>query len=206
MVVSFPVDLASVLSGASVPQLYNWRRTDLLRPEAQDNPVLYSFRDVVALRVFVKLRSEVPLQRVRKAMNRLKEWDLAEHPSAYRLLTDGDSIFLVEEDRAVDLVRKPGQRMLLTLEDAFAPFENLQGRHVVDFRRPRPQLEVREQRLGGWPTVADTRVPYDTVAKLVMGGVDPAAVTRFYPAVSAQAARDAADFHQEVAQVRGRVA
>lgn len=203
---SFPVDLAAVLSGASVSQLHNWRRTDLLRPETQSNPVLYSFRDVVALRVFVKLRSEVPLQRVRKALNRLKEWDLAEHPSAYQLLTDGGSIFLVEEGRAVDLVRKPGQRVLLSLEDAFLPFDNLQGRHIVDFRRPRPRLEVREQRLGGWPTIADTRVPYDTVAKLVVGGIDPVDVPRFYPTVSEQAARDAVDFQHEVAQIRGHAA
>lgn len=203
---SFPVDLAAVLSGASVSQLHNWRRTDLLRPEVQENPVLYSFRDVVALRVCVRIRSEVPLQRVRKALNRLKEWDLTEHPSAYRLLTDGDSVFLVEEDRAVDLVRKPGQRVLLSLEDAFAPFDNLQGRHVVDFRRPRPLLEVREQRLDGWPTVERTRVPFDTVAKLVTGGVEPADVVRFYPAVTVQAALDAVDFHREVTQIRGRAA
>jgi uncharacterized protein (DUF433 family) len=203
---SFPVDLAAVLSGASVYQLHNWRRTDLLIPETQIHPALYSFRDIVALRVFVKLRKEVPLQRVRKAMNRLRDWDLAEHPSAYRLVTDGDSVFLVEDEGAVDLVRKPGQRMLLSLEDAFAPFENRQGRQVVDFRHPRPQLEVREQRLGGWPTVADTRIPYDTVAKLVVGGIAPADVARFYPAVSAQAAMDAEDFYQEVIQVGRRAA
>ncbi len=204
---SFPVDLTAALSGASVSQLYNWRRTDLLRPEVQDNPVLYSFRDLVALRLFVKLRSEVPLQRIRKAMNQLREWDLTEHPSTYTLLTDKDSIFLDEGDhRAVDLVRHPGQRMLMTLEDAFAPFTNLQGRDVVDFRKPRPQLEVRELRLGGWPTVAETRVAYDTIAKLVTGGVAAEDVARFYPGVTAKAALDATDFHQEVVQIRGRAA
>lgn len=203
---SFPVDLASALTGASVAQLHNWRRTDLLTPEIQDNPVRYSFRDLVALRAFVRLRSKVPLQRIRKGMNKMREWDLTEHPSTYQLLTDGDSVFLEEGGTAVDLVRKPGQQVLLTLEDVFAPFENLQGREVVDFRRPRPKLEVKEQRLGGWPTVADTRVPYDTVAKLVAGGVDPGDIPRFYPSVEADAAMDALDFHKEVAQVRGRVA
>lgn len=204
---SFPVDLTAALSGASVSQLYNWRRTELLRPEIEDNPVRYSFRDVVALRIFVKLRTDIPLQRIRKAMSQLREWDLTEHPSTYRLLTDRDSVFLAEDEKAaVDLVRRPGQQVLLTLEDAFKPFTNMQGREVVDFSRPRPQLEVKELRLGGWPTVAETRVPFDTIGKLVSGGVPAADVARFYPAVDAQAAQDAADFHQEVRQIRGRAA
>lgn len=203
---SFPVDITAALSGASVAQLYNWRRTDLLRPEIQESPALYSFRDLVALRAFVRIRSKVPLQRIRKGVSTMREWDLTEHPSTYHLLTDGDSVFLEEGGRAVDLVRKPGQQVLLSLEDAFAPFENLQGRNVVDFRHPRPHLEVKEHRLGGWPTVAETRVPYDTIAKLVTGGIAPADVARFYPSVDATAAADAADFHQEVVQVRGRAA
>lgn len=203
---SFPVDLAAALTGASVGQLHNWRRTNFLHPEIRDNPVRYSFRDIVALRTFVFLRSRIPLQRIRKAMTTMREWDLTEHPSAYMLITDGDSVFLAEGERAVDLVRKPGQQTLLTLEDVFAPFVNLQGRSVVNFRRPRPRLELKEQQLGGWPTVADTRVPYDNVAKLVIGGVAPTDVARFYPSVNAEAAADALDFHQEVVQVKGNAA
>jgi DNA-binding transcriptional MerR regulator len=97
---SFPVDLTAALSGASVAQLHSWRRTHLLEPEVQDNPVRYSFRDVVALRTFVYLRSKLPLQRIRKAMDQLRKWDLTEHPAAYKLVTEGDSVFLVQEERA----------------------------------------------------------------------------------------------------------
>ncbi|MEW2567619.1 DUF433 domain-containing protein [Streptomyces sp. NPDC047070] len=203
---SFPVDLTAALTGASVAQLHSWRRTDLLKPEVQDNPVRYSFRDVVALRTFVYLRSQLPLQRIRKAMDQLRKWDLTEHPAAYVLMTDGDSVFLAQEERAVDLVRRPGQEMISSLANVFAPFNNMQGRAVTDFRNPRPHLEVKENRLGGWPTVQGTRVPYDTVAKLVAGGVQPTEVHRFYPTVAMQAATDAADFHREVVQIGGRAA
>jgi uncharacterized protein (DUF433 family) len=197
----FPVDLTAALTGASVWQLASWRK-DLLQPEVQSNPVLYSFRDLLALRMFVRLRSEVSLQRIRKAVSTMREWDLTQHPSRYTLLTDGDTVFLQEHDRAIDLVRRPGQEVLLSVEDAFAPFTNLQGRGVVDFRHPRPHVEVEQQRLGGWPTVAGTRVAYDTVAKLVEGGIPPGDVERFYPSVTRAAAADAADFHAEVTQLR----
>ncbi|WP_406365318.1 DUF433 domain-containing protein [Streptomyces sp. NBC_00645] len=203
---SFPVDLTAALTGASVAQLHNWRRTDLLVPEVQDNPVRYSFRDVVALRTFVYLRSKLPLQRIRKAMDQLRKWDLTEHPAAYVLVTEGDSVFLVQEERTVDLVRHPGQETIFSLANVFAPFENMQGRNVADFRRPRPNLEVKENRLGGWPTIQGTRVPYDAVAKLVAGGVEPAEVKRFYPSVEVSGAADAADFHREVVQIGGRAA
>jgi len=53
--------------------------------------VSYSFRDVVALRTFVYLRSrEVPLQRVRKAVRSLRDMGATEHLSSYQLvLEDG---------------------------------------------------------------------------------------------------------------------
>ncbi|MFE9300504.1 DUF433 domain-containing protein [Streptomyces sp. NPDC006856] len=203
---SFPVDLTAVLTGASTSQLHSWRRTGLLVPEAQENPVKYSFRDVVALRTFVYLRSRLPLQRIRKGMDQLRRWDLTDHPASYVLRTEGDTVYLLQEERAIDLVRHPGQEVLWSLADVFAPFENMQGREVADLRRPRPHLEVREQRLGGWPTVQGTRVPYDAVAKLVSGGVPPADVARFYPTVGEGGATDAASLHQEVARIGGNAA
>lgn len=202
---AFPPELASVLSGASLYQLAGWRRANhLLVPEVSaTRPVLYSFRDLVALRTFVRLRADVPLQRIRKALRGLEALDLTDHPSRYQLHSDGDGVFLVEVDeedvpRTTDLVRMPGQGVLLTLEDAFAPFTNLQRRPVVDFRRPRANLRVREQRIGGWPTIKGTRVPYDTVANLVEGGVSPEDVARFYPSVSVDDALDAVSFSDEV--------
>lgn len=200
---AFPVDLTATLTGASVSQLQRWRSTDLLRPETQARPtVLYSFRDVVALRTFVRLRSEVSLQRIRKALTGLRDLDLTEHPSRYELHTDGESVFLVVDEQAVDLVLRPGQRVLLSLSDVFATFQTRQGREVADFRHPRPLLSVRETRVGGWPTIAHTRVGYDSVAKLVLGGVEPADVKRFYSSVTADAARDAYDFYEEVQAMR----
>lgn len=205
---AFPADLTSVLTGASVGQLQHWRSTDLLRPEFGTQPAaVYSFRDLVALRMFVRMRQRISLQLIRKAVGQLQAFDLTDHPSQYRLHTDGKSVYFEEEGRSVDLVRKPGQRLLLNLEDVFAPFENLQGAEVVDFRRPKPHLEVREGRLGGWPTVENTRVGFDSVAKLLVGDeVAPEDVCRFYPSVTPEGARDAKELYDMVEARHRRVA
>lgn len=106
---SFPVDLTAALSGATRHQLYRWRRTGLLVPEGSPTrPALYSFRDVVALRTVVRLRSETSLQKIRAAFAALPEFDLTDHPSRYRFATDGRSVAVQTEDGFLDLVKNKG--------------------------------------------------------------------------------------------------
>lgn len=191
----FPVAETSVLSGASVSQLHNWRRTGLLVPEIQghERPLLYSFRDVVALRTVVKLRRNKSLQKIRRAYATLPSLDLTEHPSSYELVDTGPSIVVVYAGSGVDVLSHPGQS-LANLGDIMAAFETSRGR-VVDLRRPRQHLEVREQKLGGWPTIEGTRVPFDVVANLLAdGSVQSADVSLYYPSVTPEAALDALDF------------
>lgn len=197
---SFPVELAAALSGASVHQLHRWRNTGLLVPEAsQERPVQYSFRDLVAVRTVVRLRSETSLQKIRTAVMNLPEYDLTDHMSGYTFATNGKTIAVSTDDGFLDLVKKPGQYHLFSLADIYKPFTAKSGEHVVDFRRPRQHLQVDARRLGGWPTIEGTRVPYDTIAQVV----DDVTVTadevgHFYPGVSAEAARDAVDFDEYV--------
>jgi uncharacterized protein (DUF433 family)/DNA-binding transcriptional MerR regulator len=201
---SFPVKVTSVLTGASISQLRHWKQTSLLIPEISERPYRYSFRDLVALRTFVKLRSAQPLQRIRKAMLSLEQLDLTDHPSKYHLVASGNTILLVEQNEtATDLLIHPGNQLIATMADVFAPFENLQGRTVIDFRRPRPHLEVREKRIGGWPTIEGTRVPFDVVADLLADpALGPRDVARIYPNVGEAAARDALDFATEVRAIK----
>ncbi|MGH2393840.1 MAG: DUF433 domain-containing protein, partial [Candidatus Limnocylindria bacterium] len=75
---AFSPAMTAALSGATVRQLGYWRkagrRGTLLVPEISVEPlVLYSFRDVVALRSFVYLRRSHSLQAIRKAVNSLRQ-------------------------------------------------------------------------------------------------------------------------------------
>ncbi|WP_249033741.1 DUF433 domain-containing protein [Kocuria rosea] len=129
----------------------------------------------------------------------MAELDLTEHPSQYQLVHYSDSIALVETDgEAIDLVSKKHQGIITNLDDVFRPFSNFRGDHVTDFRHPSAFLEVKERRLGGWPTIASTRVPYDLIANLVEQGVSPGQIHEIYPTVTAAAAEDAGRFQAEL--------
>jgi len=130
--------------------------------------------------------------------------DLTDHPSQYKLVSQGRSIVLVQDERSIDLVTHPGHEVLATLEDIFEPFVTQRGRHVPSFTEPREHIRVREHRLGGWPTIRDTRIPYDTVAALVSdGSISPDQVVLYYPTVPPEAVEDAVDFAHEVAHAKG---
>lgn len=206
---SFPEDLTMALTGATAYQLRSWRKTGLLVPEVSPKkPPLYSFRDLVALRTVAHLRSSTSLQKVRKAFANLPEFDLTDHPSEYRFAIAGDSIAVWTDEGFMDLVKSPGQYHIVSLADIYRPFRNRRNDQVVDFERPRPKLRVDARRLGGWPTIDGTRVPFDTVADAMSGDspISSEDIRRFYPGVTPAAAVDALDFARDVAGRSGRSA
>ncbi len=198
--VAYSSQLAAALSGATQRQLAHWRRGGtagpVLVPEVSAKPprVLYSFRDLLALRTCVYLRREVSLQRIRKAIENLRGLGEYEHLSRYRLVSDGDTVVLVEDDGVTDLVRDPGQGVLVVMSDVLEPFAAREGVVVPHLFHPRRHLEMDPDTRGGEPMIAGTRVPYSLVAGLVKDGIPPEKVAEYYPAVSTEAARDAADF------------
>lgn len=200
---SFPVELTAVLTGASIGQLRRWNRDGLVVPEVNANrPMLYSFRDLVALRSVCFLRSEVSLQKIKRAFNNLPDHELMDHPSTYRFATDGRTVVVWTENRFMDLVENPGQFDLLTIDHVYRSFTNLQQRKVVDFEFPRKHLQVNPHRMGGWPTVRGTRVPYDAIADLVADGdISADEVPEYFPTVPPSAVADAVSFQQEVEEI-----
>jgi len=160
---------------------------------------------VVALRTFVYLREQLPLQRIRKAVSSLRDLGNTEHLSRYALFVVGDSVVWrsPEDDEYVDLVDQPGAgRLAAVMSDVWGPFTNMQGAQVVDLINPRPNIEVDPETLGGYPVIRGTRVEFDLVSSLVEDGVEPGRIKSFYPGVSAEAARDAARFAKIVERHR----
>lgn len=191
----FPIGLTSVLSGATRSQLQRWKRKGLIVPEVRPKrPPLWSLRDIVALRAIACLRAETSLQQISRAFQTLDLLHLQEHPAAYTFGTDGTTIFVQDphSDKAIDLNRSIGSRTLFTFQEISTSFKNLHGQTVSPLHPPAPHISVDFGRIEGWPTIENTRVPFDTIANLVDGTtitVDD--VEYYYPNVDAEAARGA---------------
>ncbi|MEV6284315.1 DUF433 domain-containing protein [Kribbella sp. NPDC051770] len=197
--------LAAALSGASVHQLAYWRKSTasegpLLVPEVSQQPLLYSFRDVIALRTTVYLRKRISLQRVRRAIQSLYDLGEGEHLSTYRLVAQGNSVVLIAPDDspAVDLVDHPGHQVTVVMSDVLQAFVTADQVPVPDLLHPRDALQVDPEIRGGHPVILGTRVPFEVVAGLLRDGVAAEAIADFYPSVGAAAATDALDFAEYV--------
>jgi len=100
------------LVGISYRQLDYWARTGLVTPSVRDaggsgTQRLYSFQDLVILRVIKKLLDTgVSLQRIRKAVDYLRTHLKAE-PSGVTLMSDGNRIYAATSpEDLVDLLQK----------------------------------------------------------------------------------------------------
>ncbi|MGD2061723.1 MAG: MerR family transcriptional regulator, partial [Acidimicrobiia bacterium] len=104
------------MTSATHHQLRYWDRVDLVRPSIQSTNGrpgvrrLYSFRDLVALRVVKSLLDNgMSLQRVRRAWDYLRRnADMDDHLAEVKLVTDGRSIFKIakEDDEVLDALRE----------------------------------------------------------------------------------------------------
>jgi uncharacterized protein (DUF433 family)/DNA-binding transcriptional MerR regulator len=202
--VVYATKMAAALSGATVSQLRHWRsaRTGpLLSPELTATPrVQYSFRDVLALRTFVRLRKDASLQKIRAAIGNLRVIGEVDHLASYRLVSDrAGNVQLLTGDEALSLGKNRGQMQLLAvIGDVIEPFAVRAGVLVPHLLRPRPGLSVDPETQGGTPVIAGTRVPYDAVAGLMRDGVPAERIREYYPSVEAAAAKDALDFARYV--------
>lgn len=208
---AYPLKLTSVLTGATPSQLNRWRSSGLIVPEIRPKrPPLYSFRDLLLLRSIVFLRAQTSSQKIHRAFDNLSQavgfeagLDAVEHPSEYRFGWDGDTIFLGTRDgHAVDILKRVGQQSVFDFQDMLQAFTNFREAPVPEFGRPGRHIELKPKRMGGWPTIEGTRVPYDDIARLVdFVTVLPEDVQDYYPSVSAEAARGAVEFAERVAAV-----
>ncbi len=208
---AFPVPIASVLTGATVRQLAYWRKhtssaEPLLVPEGKrSGRYLYSWADVVALRAIVYLRQEKSLPRIRRAVATLRGLEADEwvHLAAYHLISTPSSILVrTPSGQLLDLDRHPGTVLEeILMQDVLGPFETQDGRQVPALRSPRARIAVNPAVLGGFPTIAGTRVPFDVVAALANDKLEPHEIAEVYPSVDRDAIGDAVSFAEQVAAV-----
>jgi uncharacterized protein (DUF433 family) len=191
---SYAPPLAATLSGASIRQLAYWRRQKdsnpaLFEPELSRSPrVLYSYRDIVALRMFVQLREQLSLQKVRKAVRWLETHFPETHLSAHRLRASpgSDSAFWISPDgEYVDVVQRPGQMSFkVVLQDLLGEFTTANGRRVPDLGEPTRGVSIDPDIRAGFPVIEGTRIPFTVISSLKEDGLGDVEIAELYPAVT----------------------
>jgi hypothetical protein len=118
----FPRPVAAKLAGVTNATLENWNRRSFLKPSIPGRapkPSIYSFRDVVALRVAAELCArgiEVHcLKRVVAYLRKRKclELTASDVLASTLLVTDGHDVYEIDGDLGISTLRNPDQTVML---------------------------------------------------------------------------------------------
>ena len=182
------------LTGITRQRLSYWLETDIIaadvdRAKGRGRVRLFSFSNLVEVRVALWLRDKVPLQLLREIIARLRERDGSLHPLAEI------SFGIIEgarksRDRVVvkgaDGVWEnwsSGQKVMEITIPLKQFTEDLQNKARADRRRHRQAGKVEKRRgaLGSIPLVAGTRVPVRAIQSLTAAGWSASRILDNYP-------------------------
>lgn len=205
---------AAALSGVPLSTVYSWARTGLVVPSvSQDRPKLWSYADLMGLRIVHWLRhpkgSEAQdppgstMSEVRRALQRIEQAGLdLWHPagedvdkSPLRVDRRG-RIYITVLDGTVDA---HGQGVLdpdsLDLLGVF----QVDGGRGPDLRVPRDRLRIVPGKVAGEPHVGGTRVTTPALAALHARGYPVEMIVELYPDLAHEAVDEAIDLEWELA-------
>jgi DNA-binding transcriptional MerR regulator len=111
------------ITGINRKTLHHWARTNFVVPSVQKakgtgSRRLYSFSDLIALRVVKQLRhAGVSVQALRKVAAYLRKRGFEEPFAEVYLVTDGKDVQAVTQEGLLSVFQAPGQQMLFHLID-----------------------------------------------------------------------------------------
>lgn len=161
---AFTAEQACRLTNCTHHQLRYWDRVGLIKPSVQKSGGrpgvrrLYSFRDLVALRVVRSLLDNgMSLQRVRRAWDYLRrEGGMENHLSEVKLVTDGQTIFRVSSDEGeiLDALREGQLSFFVAIDQIAREVEEDVTRFELDKERfltmlRRVEDDIAEERRSG---------------------------------------------------------
>jgi uncharacterized protein (DUF433 family) len=205
--ISFTLDQVLGLTGISRRQLTYWIETDVVRPrldvKGRSGKVrLFTFADLLEVRVAAWLRDLISLQYIRRIVERLREegptfgplasvrFGVFEHVSEERTSRE---IVMQRPDGSWESTKKPGQ-LILELD---LPLRNLREELETSIARKRTRrglvgkVERRRGVMGSTPVLAGTRVPTSALWRLHNSGYGVAQILESYPGLTAEDVRAA---------------
>lgn len=205
---AYTVERAAALSGVPQRTVHYWAQNKHLLPSVADAPRLYSFADLLALRVLYWLRRpkhaldhEIPatsMPKIQRAFQQIRHLGLD-------WVEDGQSTLGVTLDGSVAInapglppQRAPGQLFRSDVIDVLAPFEGLEGTGGPDLRRPRPLLRILPRKISGAPHIEGSRLPTESIHALAKRGYSVGEIVSIYPFASTEAVSNSIDLERQL--------
>ena len=182
---AFTTREAQQLSGLSARRLQYWDETAFIRPSVaarlgRGSPRLYSFRDLIQLRIAALLRNHISLH----ALRRLKDALDLEAPFAevrYASTSEGETVYLVRPG-VPEAVRRSGQ-IVMTFDIPLDEIRSDLELRSAELRRRRGigRLEKTRGIVSGQMAVAGTRITTAAIGRMLKAGWDEARILAEYP-------------------------
>jgi uncharacterized protein (DUF433 family) len=188
-VAAFTTNEAQRLTGLSSRRLQYWDETAFIRPsvasrKGRGSPRLYSFQDLVQLRVAAQLRDNLSLQTLRRLKAAL---DVDAPFATVRFaVTEHNEVFYLGPSGQHEAVKAPGQ-IILTFEVPLREIRTGLETRIAGLRKRRGigQIEQRKGVLGNRPRLRGTRIAADAIARLAREGWSVERIREEYPELEA---------------------
>jgi uncharacterized protein (DUF433 family) len=197
VIAAFSEEQTERLTGVSKSQLRYWDRTDFYRPTyAEENrrvafSRVYSFKDIVALRVLNVLRNQynISLQHLRDVSERLGH--LSDDPDRWletRLYPLNGRVVWYEKGSELPQVVTSGQYVVSVVLDEVVQDTK---RAVATLHQPRDRsmigsIERSRYIAHNAPVVAGTRIPVGAIKRFAEAGYTVEQILREYPDLTAE--------------------
>lgn len=187
---AFNTKEAHRLTGLTLRRLQYWDETDFIRPsvaarKGRGSPRLYSFRDIVQLRVAALLRDRLSLQ----ALRRLKQALDVDAPFAtvrFAILPEGELVYLGPTGQ-LESPRAPGQIVMtfdVQLDAIRAGLE--EGIRRLHTRSVRGQIAGTKGVLAGERALVGTRITPGAIQRMLRAGWSAERIIGEYPELTTE--------------------
>jgi uncharacterized protein (DUF433 family) len=182
---AFTADRVRTLTGLSARQLQYWDERGFIGPslttrKGRGRKRLYSFPDLVALKVASQLRKSVSLQLLRRVADHLRELNYSQPLAEVRFFVVGDRLLFREAEMTWE-GRQPTQSVAEYTIPVPAIAAELAGQIALLRQRPVGEIEKRRGALGGQPLIKGTRIPVAAIHRLTRDGADRTEILALYP-------------------------
>jgi uncharacterized protein (DUF433 family) len=199
----FSYEDAARLTGLSPRRVKYWGVTRVLPPSAGRGGIfgvaLYTFRDIVGLKVLARLRKAVSLQSLR----RIGAWLSENHSSPWaslRFYVVGKQVYFSPPDDGVLTALDPMGQTAHPILVNLAEIADEARSEIVEFRKRKPDQHgkiVRDRRVhGNQPVLGGTRIPTATVWAFHKRGFSDDQIIAEFPSLSVDDVRAAIEYER----------